>query len=100
MLVDSTGRTSVDGRLPAPVEVGTFSHYLQDFIHPRWFSRRIPFIKTVVSGHTHLAPTKGMACQMPRHPKTRGEASGLGVGSNLQKLTGGNPPKNGDTPEV
>ena len=34
----------------------------------------ISSIKTVVSGHTHLAPTKGMACQMPRHPKTRGEA--------------------------
>ena len=30
-----TGDT-VDGRNPAPVEVGSLSHYLQDFIHPRW----------------------------------------------------------------
>ena len=27
---------TVDGRNPAPVEVGSFSHYLQGFIHPRW----------------------------------------------------------------
>ena len=26
----------VDGRKPAPVEVGSLSHYLQGFIHPRW----------------------------------------------------------------
>ena len=28
--------TTVDGRNPAPVEVGSFSHYLQGFIHTRW----------------------------------------------------------------
>ena len=28
--------TTVDGRNPAPVEVGSLSHYLQGFIHPRW----------------------------------------------------------------
>ena len=27
---------TVDGRTPAPVEVGSFSHYLQIFLHPRW----------------------------------------------------------------
>ena len=27
---------TVDGRNPAPVEVGRLSHYLQWFIHPRW----------------------------------------------------------------
>ena len=27
---------TVDGRNPAPVEVGSSSHYLQGFIHPRW----------------------------------------------------------------
>ena len=27
---------TVYGRSPAPVEVGSVSHYLQDFIHPRW----------------------------------------------------------------
>ena len=27
---------TVDGRNPAPVEVGSLSHYLQGFIHPRW----------------------------------------------------------------
>ena len=30
---------TVDGRNPAPVEVGSFSHYLQGFIHPRWLFR-------------------------------------------------------------
>ena len=27
---------TIDGWNPAPVEVGSFSHYLQDSIHPRW----------------------------------------------------------------
>ena len=26
----------MDGRNPAPVEVGSLSHYVQGFIHPRW----------------------------------------------------------------
>ena len=29
---------TVDGRNPAPVEVGSFSHYLQGFILPRWLA--------------------------------------------------------------
>ena len=31
-----TPNDTVDGQNPAPVEVGSFSHYLQGFIHPRW----------------------------------------------------------------
>ena len=27
---------TVDGRNSAPVEIGSLSHYLQGFIHPRW----------------------------------------------------------------
>ena len=27
---------TVNGRNPAPVEVGSLSHYLQGFIHPMW----------------------------------------------------------------
>ena len=27
---------TVDGRNPAPVQVGSLSHYLQGFLHPRW----------------------------------------------------------------
>ena len=27
---------TVDGRNPAPVEVGSLTHYLQGFLHPRW----------------------------------------------------------------
>jgi len=27
---------TVDGRNPAPVEVGSLSHYLQGSFHPRW----------------------------------------------------------------
>ncbi len=30
--------TTVDGRNPAPVEVGSLSHYFQGFIHPRWLA--------------------------------------------------------------
>ena len=30
------GGDTVDGRNPAPVEVGSLSHYLQGFIHLRW----------------------------------------------------------------
>ena len=32
------GRDTVDGRNPvnSPVEIGSLSHYLQGFIHPRW----------------------------------------------------------------
>ena len=36
---------TVDGRNPAPVEVGSLSHYLQGFIHPRWC--RISSIKCI-----------------------------------------------------
>ena len=36
---------TVDGRNPAPVEVGILSHYLQGFIHPRWC--RISSIKCI-----------------------------------------------------
>ena len=28
--------TTLDGWIPAPVEVGSLSHYVQGFIHPRW----------------------------------------------------------------
>ena len=33
---DSYGSATVDGRHPAPVEVGSLCYYLQGFIHPRW----------------------------------------------------------------
>ena len=32
---------SADGTNPAPVEVGSLSHHLQGFVHPRWLARRI-----------------------------------------------------------
>ena len=45
---------AVDGKNPAPVEVGSLSHHLQGFIHPRWLfgissinsmaSRRVPLV--------------------------------------------------------
>ena len=31
-----TSNATVDGWNPAPVEVGSLSHYLQGFLHPRW----------------------------------------------------------------
>ena len=33
---------AVDGRIPAPVEVGSLPHYLQGFIHPRWLAGLLP----------------------------------------------------------
>ena len=33
---------TVDGRNPATVEVGSFSHYLEGFIYPRWFFTGFP----------------------------------------------------------
>ena len=30
------GRATVDGRIHSPVEVGSLSHHLLGFIHPRW----------------------------------------------------------------
>ena len=33
---------TVDGRIFAPVQVGSFSHYLQCFIHPRWLAGFLP----------------------------------------------------------
>ena len=37
ILVPSVDGHTVDGRNPAPVDtVGSLSHYLQGFIHPRW----------------------------------------------------------------
>ena len=38
---------TVDARNPAPVEVGSLSHYFQGFIHPRWCSISEP--STVLS---------------------------------------------------
>ena len=35
---------TVDGRNPAPVEVGSLSHYLQGFIHPRWLAGFLPTV--------------------------------------------------------
>ena len=32
---ESGNGATVDGRNPAPVEVGSLSHYLQGFVHPR-----------------------------------------------------------------
>ena len=34
--MERKGHHTVNGRNPAPVEVGRLPHYLQDFIHPRW----------------------------------------------------------------
>ena len=38
---------TVDERNPAPVEVGSLSHYLQAFMHPRWLFW-ISSIKTMI----------------------------------------------------
>ena len=34
--VEAWAKATVDGRNPAPVEVGSLYHYLHDFIHLRW----------------------------------------------------------------
>ncbi len=35
-------RDTVDGRNPAPVEVGSLSQYLPDFIHAKWLAGFLP----------------------------------------------------------
>ena len=39
-----------DGRNPAPVEVGSLSHYLQRFIHPTWYRISEPSTVKVALG--------------------------------------------------
>ena len=43
--------TTVDGRNPAPVEVGSLSHYLQVFLHPRWCHICINNIRIISNKH-------------------------------------------------
>ena len=62
-----------DGRNPASVEVGWLSHYLHDFIHPRWFSRRISEPPTTVSSlksyqNTQNPPSKTAKKHRQSHP--------------------------------
>ena len=45
---------TVDGRESAPVEVGRLFHYLQGFIDPRWFSRRIFFRQQLFANFLHF----------------------------------------------
>ncbi len=58
--------TSVDGWNPAPVEVGSLSHYLHGFIHPRW--GRISSINSwAMSRRSHCADGRHyrVSCQGP-----------------------------------
>ena len=64
-LSPSSAYDTVDGRNPAPVEVGRLSLYLQDFMHRRWC--RI----SSISNWNHFGPSKkkgikflGFACLM------------------------------------
>ena len=56
------GKHTVDGRNPAPVEVGSLSHYLQGSIHPRWCmissinSSFIPYEETAFWMIRYLVP--------------------------------------------
>ena len=43
--------TTVDGRNPAAVEVGSLSHYLQVFLHPRWCHICINNIRIISNKH-------------------------------------------------
>ena len=52
---------TVDGRNPAPVEVGSLSNYLQGFLHPRWLfgiSSIITYhLSNVFPSWTHQLPS-------------------------------------------
>ena len=63
---------SVDGRIPAPVEVGSLSHYLQGFMHARWcricsinssLGSKIPWIVEKVSKKDIIWPRWTMLVQ-------------------------------------
>ena len=51
ILAHDENLTTVDGRNPAPVEVGSLSQYLQGFIHPRWWQ-----ISSINSSYNHGNP--------------------------------------------
>ena len=61
---------TVDGRNPAPVEVGSLSHHLKGFIHPRWLA---DFFPSTVGWHWYDAPSfyvqKGQIFQL-NHKKS------------------------------
>ena len=54
---------TVDGRNPAPVEVGSFYHYLQGFIHPRWC--RISFINGMLVSWNMFTYTSRICFENP-----------------------------------
>ena len=56
---------TVDGRNPAPVQVGSLSHYLQGSIHPRWLAGFLP------STVCWLHPGKLTAFELEHHPIER-----------------------------
>ena len=66
LFVVQQGNT-VDGRNPAPVEVGSLSHYLQGFIHPRWLfwiSSINSSVKSCKADHLHSSPFKHMGISL------------------------------------
>ena len=52
---------TVDGRNPAPVEVGSLSHYLHGFIHPRWLFW-ISFMNSGINISTFCVATNHLRC--------------------------------------
>ena len=59
-VMEKKWRQTVDGWNPAPVEVGSLSHYLQCFIHPRWC--RISAIKSSKPRDSTILKSFGKRC--------------------------------------
>ena len=50
---------TADGRNPAPIEVGSLSHYLQGFLHPSWWVTSLIWLqRLIVFWHRFFLPGK------------------------------------------
>ena len=73
---------TINGRNPAPVEVGSISHYLQGFVHPRWYkisSINRTFQGIITDYGNSYQPTAQKSCPRPsvkNHPGALGTACG------------------------
>ena len=56
--------TTVDGGSPAPVEVGSLSHHLQGFIHPRWWDGFLNHQQHESAYAAHQQSLNSITCQV------------------------------------
>ena len=68
---------TVDGRNPAPVQVGNLSHYFYGFIHPRWC--RISSINSIDIGLIQFFVTEQLVVDVGCLGEGHGNCTSLGI---------------------